>query len=125
MNEPSGVRLWVPVTAGIVLWMVHLTASSALANWSCRYGLGWVDHLLTATTAGATVLAMVACERFRRRGVRHRDDRGEGGDGAGAAVELARNLEFLGWFGLILGGFSLLLILYEGSWALTVPACHP
>ena len=58
-------------------------------------------------------------------GVRHRDDRGEGGDGAGAAVELARNLEFLGWFGLILGGFSLLLILYEGSWALTVPACHP
>lgn len=119
MKEPHGLAVWVPVSAGIGLWMVHLTALSALTRTACRHDLTWVSHTITAVTAGLTILAMVGCELLRRRGRRGADDEPE------PERELRLNLVFLGWFGLIIGGFSLALILYEGSWAATVPACHP
>jgi hypothetical protein len=118
VNEPHGVRVWAPVSAGIGLWMIHLTALSALTRTACRHDLTWVAHAITAATAGLTVLAMLGCEALRRQGQRDPADDEDG-------RELRLNLVFVGWLGLIIGGFSLALILYEGSWAATVPACHP
>lgn len=111
--------MWVPVTAGIVAWLVHLTALAALTRDECRHHTTWVSHVITGATATATVLAMVGCELLRRRGVRAAERPDE------PAHQLGRELVFIGWFGLLIGGFSLALILYEGSWAVTVPACHP
>ena len=122
MTEPSGVRVWVPVSAGIFLWLVHLITLSSLSRSACVDGTNWLAHVVTSVTALLTIAAMVACEGLRRRGVRAAHARD---DAADDDAELMRNLEFLGLFGIIIGAFSLALILYEGSWAITVPACHP
>jgi hypothetical protein len=119
VSEPSGVRVWVPATAPIALWLVHLVALSALTRSACADGTNWVAHVLTAALGALTALAIVACELLRRRGARLAAEATDDG-----AAEVPRNLEFIGIFGMLLGAFSLALILYEGSWAITVPACH-
>jgi hypothetical protein len=113
-REPHGVALWGPSAAAIVAWLVHLTALSALSPVSCDHSTNWVAHLLTAITGAVTVAAMVACVGLRRRGLR-----------AGDGDEVGPSLVFAGTFGLVMGAFSLALILYEGSWALWVAPCHP
>ncbi|HEY4378435.1 MAG TPA: hypothetical protein VGM93_14815 [Acidimicrobiales bacterium] len=118
MTEPSGVRVWLPVVAGIGLWIVHLSSLSALTRHSCiDPGSNWIAHAVTAVTAILTVVAMGFCEALRRRGARS--------ESSGAPdSDLGPSLVFIGWLGLATGAFSLALILYEGSWAVWVSPCH-
>jgi len=125
MNEPHGVRVWLPVWAGIALWMIHLTALSALTRSSCVHGTNWRAHVVTLVTAALTVVALVACQALVRDGHRGAALATDGEAAAEAETETGWNLVFVGRFGLVLNAFSLILILYEGSWALWIPPCHP
>jgi hypothetical protein len=72
----------------------------------------WVIHLITAATAGVTLLGMWWCLALVRAS---RDPDGAGTRGGRRA--------FLGLFGLMMGAFSVLLILWEGSYVLFLDPC--
>ena len=109
----AGVKAWAGALGGIVLWMVHITALSSLIELTCqRPEVEWVLHLLTAVTAGLTLLGMWWCLALVRRS-REPDDAGSRGGRHG----------FLGLFGLMMGAFSVLLILWEGSYVFFLDPC--
>ncbi len=109
----SGGLMWTAALCGIALWMVHITAVSGLAKFACNdKGTLWWLHAATVITALPTALALRVCWNL----VRHSEhDESEG--------TLAGNHTFVGVFGLITGGFSLLLILLEGSYVFFLSPC--
>jgi hypothetical protein len=112
MRRSEGL-MWAIALAGIGLWMVHITAVSGLAKFACNEkGSLWWLHVATVVTAVPTILSMRVCWNL----IRHsEDDESEG--------TLAGNHTFLGVFGIITGGFSLLLILFEGSYIFFLSPC--
>ncbi|MDP9019644.1 MAG: hypothetical protein M3N25_02385 [Actinomycetota bacterium] len=108
-----GVKAWTGALVGIVAWMVHITAVASLVELTCeRPAVEWALHLATAATAGVTLLGMWWCLDLVR-GSRDPDAAGTRG---------GRRM-FLGLFGLMMGGFSVLLILWEGSYVLFLDPC--
>jgi hypothetical protein len=109
-----GFRLWFCIVGGIVIWMVHISAIASLAGVSCSHpNVKWVMHALTVGLGALTIVAIVGCRAL----LRDHD----------AAPELARDepsrLRFLAVFGLWTGGFSLLLIVWEGAYVPFLRAC--
>ncbi len=109
----SGGLLWIVALAGIGLWMVHITILSGLTEFTCnKKGTLWWMHAATVLTALPTILAM----RLSRKLVNEAgDDESEG--------TLSGNYAFAGVFGLITNGFSLALILLEGSYVFFLNPC--
>jgi hypothetical protein len=115
----AGVVTWAAVLVGIVAWMVHISALSSLIDLTCeRPEVEWALHLLTLVTAALTLLGVWWCLRLARA-----SPAGDGdGDGDERPAASARQ-RFLGFFGVIVGGFSALLILWEGSYVLFLNPC--
>ena len=113
MVRRSPALLWVIALCGIGLWMAHITAVSSLVEFACNEkGTLWWLHVATAVTALPTALAVWVCWGLVRRS---EDPENKG--------TLAGNYTFAGVFGLITGGFSLLLILVEGSYVFFLNPC--
>lgn len=53
----SSFALWYAVGGGIVLWLMHLSASAALTPYACETGRIWTIH---AASVGLLVPAVVA-----------------------------------------------------------------
>jgi hypothetical protein len=105
--------LWIVALAGIGLWMVHITAVSSLVDYTCtEKGTLWWLHAATVVTALPTVLVIWLSWRLVRQSG---DPESEG--------TLAGNYTFVGVFGLIINGFSLALILLEGSYVFFLNPC--
>jgi hypothetical protein len=108
----GGVKAWAGALVGIVAWTVHIVSLASLVDLICRQpSLEWVLHLITGATAGVTLLGLWWCLALVRGGA------------SDAAGDRPGRLRFLGLFGLILSGFSLLLILWEGSYVLFLDPC--
>lgn len=121
MTSPSvlatpthGVKLWTTVVGGIGWWMLHIFAESALAKLSCgRVWAMWLINGITAGLAAATLLGVIWSIALIRD---HPDARDQGGD-------VSSRRHFLGVFGLVVGGFSLLLIVWEGVYVAVLNPC--
>jgi hypothetical protein len=109
----AGVKAWAGALVGIAAWTVHIVALASLVELTCeRPATEWVIHLITAVTAGVTLLGMWWCLELVRAS---RDPEAAGTRGGRRA--------FLGLFGLMMGAFSVLLILWEGSYVLFLDPC--
>jgi hypothetical protein len=109
----KGIKLWFAVLGGIAAWTVHLLLVSALTRFTCNeHGTRWIMDALTLVTALVTVAAMWLCVGLIR-----------GSDDDEAADTLSGNTQFLGVFGLMIGGINLALILLEGSYAWFLSPC--
>ncbi|HSH23625.1 MAG TPA: hypothetical protein VK975_06155 [Acidimicrobiales bacterium] len=109
----AGIRAWFGVLVGIAAWTVHIVTLSSLVEFTCeRPEVEVVLHVLTAATTGVTLLGMWWCLALVR-GSRDPDAAGTRGG----------RLLFLGLFGLMMGAFSVLLILWEGSYVLFLDPC--
>ncbi|HEV7888105.1 MAG TPA: hypothetical protein VGO92_11145 [Acidimicrobiales bacterium] len=96
---------WVALLCGPILWMVHITGVSAFASGACeRSGYRWWAHGLTVATGVPVAAAIAVSARLVRR----------------ARSDVVR---FLAWFGLFVGGLSLLLILLEELYIWAVRVC--
>lgn len=110
----GGLRLWYAVFGGIVAWMTHLVFLASFARYACTTHRMWVSHLVTGSTALATVGAMVLAYAYERAGANADPD----------ADSVAGRLRFLGQFGLLVGAANLALILLEGSYVVFIPSCR-
>lgn len=109
----SPFLLWTAALIGIAAWMVHITWASSIIDFTCnKKGTLWTVHLATFVTAAVTALGMWICLGVMRTAG---DDEGSG--------TLAGNHNFVGAFGVITGGFSLALILLEGSYPFFLSPC--
>lgn len=109
----GGIKAWAGALVGIGAWNVHIVALASLVQLTCeRPAVEWVLHVLTAVTAAVTLLGMWWCLELVRAS---RDPEAAGTRGGRRA--------FLGLFGLMMGAFSVLLILWEGSYVLFLDAC--
>jgi hypothetical protein len=103
-DEPSTLAGWFAVTGGIVAWLAHITALSALVAPACGdAGAEWAMHAATAACSLMTVAALVVAMRLARRG--------------------SRPWRFLGQVGVISSATNLVLILFEGSYVLFFGPC--
>lgn len=108
-----GVKAWTGALVGIAAWTLHIVALASLIELTCeRPAVEWALHLLTAVTAGVTLLGMWWCLELVRKS---RDSDAAGTRGGRRA--------FVGLFGLMMGAFSVLLILWEGSYVLFLDPC--
>jgi hypothetical protein len=109
-----GFRLWFAVFSGIFHWMVHICACAAIAPYTCQHPWAeWVIDAITGVTAAATIVAMYwswALVRVAQDASQEQSDL----DG--------RSL-FLGMFGLLTGGISLVLIIWEGLYVPFLSGC--
>lgn len=62
----SSFALWYAVGGGIVLWLVHLSASAALAAYACGTGRLWTIHVASVVLLVPTVVAAWLGYRFWR-----------------------------------------------------------
>ncbi|MDP9071088.1 MAG: hypothetical protein M3N68_07350 [Actinomycetota bacterium] len=109
----KGIKLWFAVLGGIAAWTVHLLMVAALTRFTCNEeGTRWVMDVFTLVTALVTVAAMWLCVGLVR-----------GSSDDEAAGTLPGNTQFLGVFGLMIGGINLALILLEGSYAWFLSPC--
>ena len=108
-----GALLWFAALVGIGAWMVHITAVSSLAKYACKSdGTLWTLHLATVVTAAITAVGIWICLAVMRSA---EDEESSG--------TMAGNQNFVGVFGLTTGAFSLLLIVFEGSYAFFLSPC--
>ncbi|HEV8299236.1 MAG TPA: hypothetical protein VGQ20_18140 [Acidimicrobiales bacterium] len=111
----GGVRTWTAVFAGIALWLIHLTAASALAVTVCDHpATEWLIHALTVVTAAATGLAVHRSWLLTRAA----------GDADEEQAEPAGRARFLGRFGIITGVASIVLIVAEGAYVPFLAGCR-
>ena len=111
----GGFRLWFAVFGGIAAWLAHLVFESSFTRHACNaHGTSWVQHVATGVTAAVTLLAMAWSYRLLRAS-------GGADEDGGSAWDRTR---FLALFGLITGAINLLLILFEGSYALVITSCR-
>lgn len=107
----AGFRGWTASSVPIGLWIVHLTVLAALAQPICdRPELSWIPHALTVGLALGCVPFLLMAARLS-----------VGADPD--ETEAVADRRFLGLLGLVLGGFSLLLIVAEGLVVLVVDPC--
>jgi len=99
-----GVLVWLAVTAGIVAWLLHLSAFAALVEFVHDNGYSWIFTLGNVLALAVTLAAGWLSLLLYRAG----DDE-ELGTPAG-------RMRFLGALGLLVNGINLLLILLEGSY---------
>jgi hypothetical protein len=111
----GGFRLWFAVLGSIAAWLTHLIFESSFTRYTCNArGSSWAQHAATGVTAAITVLAIVWSLQLLRAST--------GSDeGGGSPWDRTR---FLALFGLITGAVNLLLILFEGSYALLINSCR-
>lgn len=62
----SSFALWYAVAGGIVLWLVHLSGSAALAPYACGTGRLWTIHLASVVLLIPTIAAAWLGYRFWR-----------------------------------------------------------
>ena len=111
---PTGLKVWIPVTAPIGLWAAHLTADSALSRLACNdHPYRWLQHALTVGTALGVVVCMVLALSLVRAG---RGSSEEDGTAQGRTM-------FLGLFGLGVGAVNLAMILLEGTYVIVFHSC--
>ena len=109
-----GVRVGYALSGGIAAWMAHLIFVSSFVRYTCTtHGVTWVQHLVTAITAGATLWAMALSLQMVR----------EAGPTDEEAGTPAGRTRFLGLLGLLFGAIDLLLILAEGFYVILVHRC--
>jgi hypothetical protein len=119
LSAPTeGFRLWYSVVAGIGWWLVHITAEASLARIRCSHeGVTWIIDAITLGTALMTGLAIWWCAALIRS---HPGGAPLGEDNGGDEGSRAR---FIGWFGVLTGATSMLLIVWEGAYAHVLRAC--
>lgn len=109
----SPFLLWTAALIGIFAWMVHIMAVAGITQYTCnQHGTLWTMHVATVALSAVTAAGTWICWSLVKSS--DRDD----SDGT-----LAGNHVFVGVFGVITGGFSLALILLEGSYALFLSPC--
>ena len=120
MNEQThivpegGLKVWFAVLGSIAAWLVHLSFVSSFVQYTCNVsGVVWVQHLVTAITAGITLWAMALSLQMVR-------EAGATDEEAGTPAGRTR---FLGLLGLLFGAIDLLLILAEGFYVILVHRC--
>jgi hypothetical protein len=97
---------WAAVLCGPVLWMVHISGVSAFASGACgHHAYTWLAHALTLATGLPLLVGIAVSARL--------------GQAASSAT-----VKFLGWFGVGVGGVSLLLIGLEEAYIWTVRVCR-
>lgn len=102
---PSGPVLWFATAGSIAMWMVHISALSALVPLREQHEwVVWVMHGLTVALAGVVLVGMRISWSYARIG----DDDEDVPTPVGRTV-------FLGYLGLVIGTSNLVLIVYEGT----------
>jgi hypothetical protein len=100
------VTVWYALLGGIGSWTVHLLFFAGWVRYSCNSGATWALHAVTVVTVLTTLLAMYLAWRIVQQG----GDEEDTDDAAGRSA-------FLGRLALIVGAFSLALILLEELYA--------
>jgi hypothetical protein len=108
-----GVVVWFALTAGIVAWVLHLTAFAALVEFVHDNGYSWLFTLGNALALALTFVAGWLSWLIYRAG----SDDEDVGTPAGRK-------RFLGALGLLVNGINLLLILLEGSYVYFIGTGH-
>lgn len=62
----SSFALWYAVAGGIVLWLIHLSGSAALASYACGTGRLWTIHAASVALLIPTGIAAWLGYRFWR-----------------------------------------------------------
>ncbi len=105
-------------TAGLIAWAVQFTVIYGVASVACARGYGHLTFvgigLVPLTILAATVLALAATAVVMVHAARERRGMGESTDPTD---------RFLNTTTLLVGGLSLVTILWHGLPALIVPAC--
>jgi hypothetical protein len=100
-----GFLVWFALTAGIVAWIVHLSALAAIVEFVHDNGYFWLFYAGNGLAVAVTLLALWLSWLVARAG----SDDEESGTEAG-------RIRFLGLFGLLVNAINLLLIVVEGSY---------
>lgn len=98
------------LSIGIVAWMIHISAGSALVPVACREDLAWTIDALTAVTALACVPGVWAGVRILRSAGRSDDARADG-------------RRIVGMLAVMANVASMVLIVTEGAMHLWLGAC--
>jgi hypothetical protein len=107
--------LWIAIFAGPSIWFTVLLAQFALAPWACAFR--WKPALYTISAVALVLVAasgLLARAEWRKVGP---DMPGE----AGGAIPRARLMAFAG---LVLSGFSILLLLAQVIVEIGLGACQ-
>jgi chromate transport protein ChrA len=111
----GGFRLWFAVFGSIAAWLAHLIFESSFTRYTCNaHGSSWAQHAATGVTAAVTVLALAWSYQLLRASDGAHEEGGSSWD----------RTRFLALFGLITGAVNLLLILFEGSYAIAINSCR-
>jgi hypothetical protein len=108
-REPGFLVTSFALFGGVVLWMVHLVASTALVQPACDHSLVWLLNTTTIVTAVGAAAAAVAGWRVRRYAV-------------GTGIHVGRTA-LLGDLAIIFNIASLALIILEGYPVLAIDPC--
>jgi hypothetical protein len=108
-----GVLVWCALTAGIVAWIVHLSAFAALVEFVHNNGCSWIFTLGNGAALVVTLAAGWLSWLMYRAGT----------DAEGVGTPAGR-IRFLGALGLGINGINLLLILLEGSYVYFIGTGH-
>ena len=108
-----GLLVWFAITAGIVAWILHLSAFAALVGFVHDNGYFWIFSLGNGLAVAITLAAGWLSWLMYRAGT---DDEEVGTPGG--------RMRFLGALGLAVNGINLLLILLEGSYVYFIGTGH-
>ena len=108
-----GFLVWFALTAGIVAWIVHLTAFAGAVGFVHDNGFFWIFYVGNAGAIAVTVIATWLSWLLVRAG----DESEEAGTPGG-------RIKFLGLLGLLVNGINLLLIMLEGSYIYFISTGH-
>jgi hypothetical protein len=108
-----GVLVWFALTAGIVVWIVHLAGFASLVEFVHDNGYSWVFTVGNIIAVAITLLALWLSWRIYEAGT---DDEELGTPGG--------RMRFLGALGIVVNGINLLLIALEGSYVYFISAGH-
>jgi hypothetical protein len=100
-----GFLVWFALSAGIVTWIVHLTAFAALVEFVHDHGYFWLFYVGNGSAFVVTLLALWMSWLMAASS----DESEEAGTPAG-------RIRFLGLCGLLINAINLMLILLEGSY---------
>lgn len=104
---------WLMITGPIGVWVVHVSFEAAITRFTCiEPGWRWVMHAATVVAAAVTAVAILHCLRLARRA----------GNGEDAGTE-AGQMRFAGLFGVAMGLFNLVLVLWEGAYVFFLRSC--
>jgi hypothetical protein len=108
-----GVLVWCALAAGIVAWIVHLSAFAALVEFVHDNGYSWIFSLGNGLALAITLAALWLSWLMYRAGT---DDEDLGTPGG--------RMRFLGALALMVNAINLLLILLEGSYVYFIGTGH-